>query len=1108
MKTKKILSRIFLGIFCVSGISATALTLTSCQDTKTNVTTEYTVTFNTQGGSNVGSIKVSDGQKATKPANPSRDGYIFKYWSLEANGAEYNFDTAVTGNLTLYAVWEKEQEAVTTYTVTFVTGEGASTVAPATVNANEKVTLPAEPTKDGYNFLYWSTSEGGSEFNFDTPITANTTLYAVWEEVVYETVTRTLDVTYQDIPVGADGKTAEDGIIGYFTIGAGMRLEGDCINTQGKSITFTTSSAGTLTLNIDSASSSLTKWSISSNGQELYSEPFTDADGQKTVTWEIPAAGTYSFAGDKSIRVYSMSYTETVAKSNPSNITIVNPGTNNFLEGDTFNYDGLNINLVYENGRTEVVTGVVTPLTNEQMKTPGQYDVKVSYTLDGKTYDTSYKVNVYGLDSIQYLDYDYDGDKTLIIQKVFLVGDTFNSNNLVVVANGKLTVGDQVLEHQFILDAADYSISTPDMSQAGEKEITVTSTLDSTKTTSYIINVVNDVVTDKKANITIYVAANGEVSVAANDITFASINDALKYLELVGVADDAIKTLDLSAGTFHEKVEITLPNVHLVGETTVTPNLNEQQYLVNSTVNNKTIITYGAYNGLTVPSGVGTYSTDGSATVSIRESAVGFSATGISFANDINTLEEYNELKAKTSGTQAVAVLVQADQSFFSQCSFSGYQDTLYAQVGRQIYTACYIEGRTDYIFGYDATALFRDTEIHSFGADNDAKNGGYVVATKGSSSLNYGYVFANVAFTAASDVTPGTVSLARGWDAYMTMAVIHSNIGGHISKEAYGEATAGSDQNKNDRYGAMNSNGVPVPARLVENGNIGDGAITESLADTCTVLSDTDAEAYTNLVTIFGKDTNGTSYDCDWTGDLVTYDATINYYDGTKVIHTQKDYVGTTLDKLYVAPAKENQTFVGWYTTPTFDEGTEYDMSSKLSAETNLYAKYDAGIADVTENLRFDEYEQEKSYSAGKEVYAGENYSFGVDESSTGGAETWQTTFGPATSNLDSTVQFTSALMATSSGRVYYLTATSNLEITIYYTISDSNFEKGTVNAKDGELTIGGAVVPGYDNRGKIDSNIAFAVKVTVSAGQTIKIGETSGKNRLIIYGIDAIVK
>lgn len=115
-----------------------------------------------------------------------------------------------------------------------------------------------------------------------------------------------------------------------------------------------------------------------------------------------------------------MSYTETVAKSNPSNITIVNPGTNNFLEGDTFNYDGLNINLVYENGRTEVVTGVVTPLTNEQMKTPGQYDVKVSYTLDGKTYDTSYKVNVYGLDSIQYLDYDYDGDKTLIIQKVFL----------------------------------------------------------------------------------------------------------------------------------------------------------------------------------------------------------------------------------------------------------------------------------------------------------------------------------------------------------------------------------------------------------------------------------------------------------------------------------------------------------------------------------------------------------------------------------------------------------------------------------------------------------------------------------------------------------------
>ena len=177
-----------------------------------------------------------------------------------------------------------------------------------------------------------------------------------------------------------------------------------------------------------------------------------------------------------------------------------------------------------------------------------------------------------------------------------------------------------------------------------------------------------------------------------------------------------------------------------------------------------------------------------------------------------------------------------------------------------------------------------------------------------------------------------------------MTMAVIHSNIGGHISKEAYGEATAGSDQNKNDRYGAMNSNGIPVPARLVENGNIGDGAITESLADTCTVLSDTDAEAYTNLVTIFGKDTNGTSYDCDWTGDLVTYDATINYYDGTEVIHTQKDYIGTTLDKLYVAPAKENQTFVAWYTTPTFDEGTEYDTGLDRQAMTPI-AKHFLGV-------------------------------------------------------------------------------------------------------------------------------------------------------------------
>ena len=47
--------------------------------------------------------------KATKPNNPTRDGYTFKYWSI--NGEQFDFGTALTSNITLTAEWEKQEGA-------------------------------------------------------------------------------------------------------------------------------------------------------------------------------------------------------------------------------------------------------------------------------------------------------------------------------------------------------------------------------------------------------------------------------------------------------------------------------------------------------------------------------------------------------------------------------------------------------------------------------------------------------------------------------------------------------------------------------------------------------------------------------------------------------------------------------------------------------------------------------------------------------------------------------------------------------------------------------------------------------------------------------------
>ena len=75
-----------------------------------NVKAKYTVTFNSNGGSSVASQTITEGSKATKPSNPTREGYNFAGWTL--NGNTYDFNSAVTGNITLTAKWTQK-----TYTI-------------------------------------------------------------------------------------------------------------------------------------------------------------------------------------------------------------------------------------------------------------------------------------------------------------------------------------------------------------------------------------------------------------------------------------------------------------------------------------------------------------------------------------------------------------------------------------------------------------------------------------------------------------------------------------------------------------------------------------------------------------------------------------------------------------------------------------------------------------------------------------------------------------------------------------------------------------------------------------------------------------------------------
>ena len=151
----------------------------------------HKVTFDTTGGSAIDTQLVGDGEIASTPAAPIREGYTFAGWSTsKSDGAAYDFSTPVTTDVTLYAQWTPN-----TYTVTFNTNGGTS-VSSASVQYGQTVAEPNDPTLDGKKFVGWTTDAAGTQpYGFGTPVTGDLTLYAKWSDVdeTYRTVTLNLN---------------------------------------------------------------------------------------------------------------------------------------------------------------------------------------------------------------------------------------------------------------------------------------------------------------------------------------------------------------------------------------------------------------------------------------------------------------------------------------------------------------------------------------------------------------------------------------------------------------------------------------------------------------------------------------------------------------------------------------------------------------------------------------------------------------------------------------------------------------------------------------------------------------------------------------------------
>ncbi len=135
---------------------------------------EFTVTFK-NGDETLKSETVINGQVVSKPENPTQANKVFKGWYSDSDfSVEYNFEAPITANTTLFAKWENE------YVVTFKNGE--ETLKSETVISGQVVSKPENPTQANKVFKGWySDSDFSVEYNFEAPITANTTLFAKWE---------------------------------------------------------------------------------------------------------------------------------------------------------------------------------------------------------------------------------------------------------------------------------------------------------------------------------------------------------------------------------------------------------------------------------------------------------------------------------------------------------------------------------------------------------------------------------------------------------------------------------------------------------------------------------------------------------------------------------------------------------------------------------------------------------------------------------------------------------------------------------------------------------------------------------------------------------------
>ena len=280
---------------------------------------QYTITFDTAGGSAIAPITQDYGTAITAPADPTREGYTFAGW-----------DTAIPATMPAHNMTITAQWTVNQYTITFDT-DGGSEVAPITQDYGSAITAPAAPTREGYTFTGWDKTIPATMPAGDMTITAQWTVNQY--TITYDLDGGTAEGNPDTYTVETDAFTIKNPTRPGYTFtgwsGTGLTGEDNLTVTIPKGSTGNRSYTAhwslntysiTYDLNGGTASGNPTSYTVESatitlnqptkTGYTFTGWSGTDLTGEDNLTVTIPAGSTgdRSYTAHWSLNTYSITY--------------------------------------------------------------------------------------------------------------------------------------------------------------------------------------------------------------------------------------------------------------------------------------------------------------------------------------------------------------------------------------------------------------------------------------------------------------------------------------------------------------------------------------------------------------------------------------------------------------------------------------------------------------------------------------------------------------------------------------------------------------------------------------------------------------------------------